>query len=176
MQKTRVHLHFVIQQKTKRTHSPTAVPADENFIVSVARIWPIMRRARLVQVISSIPPDYVVDPFWASQRGERVGEATPRRHRPFSYEFMEAKYWPHRGGRYGKAASQLGYRPNPACTVNCHQLPAAYGDDPPSLRVPRRRSGQPDAPVSVSTKLPPFKVDRIHTSTRPIRLYVYPCT
>jgi len=110
-----------------------------------------------VQVVSSVPPDYVVDPFWVSQRGERVGPATPRRHRPWSYEFMEAKYWPHRGGRYGKATSQLGYRPNPACT-NCHLLPGPYGEDPPSLRVPRRRSAQPDPPITVPSKLPPFKV------------------
>jgi len=93
-----------------------------------------------------------------SQRGERVTPATARRHRPFNFEFMEAKYWPHRGGRYGKATSQLGHRPNPAC-VNCHLLPAPYGEDPPSLRVPRRRSAQPDPPLTISSKLPPYKVN-----------------
>jgi len=113
-----------------------------------------------LQVVSSIPPDYVVDPFWMSQRGERTGPATPRRHRPYNYEFMEAKYWPHRGGRYGKATGQLGHRPNPAC-VNCHFLPGPYGEDPPSLRVPRRRSNQPDPPIHVSSKLPPYKVNTL---------------
>ena len=44
-----------------------------------------------MQVVSSIPPDYVVDSFWMSQRGERVGDATPRRHRPYTYEFCDAK-------------------------------------------------------------------------------------
>jgi len=117
----------------------------------------LMMMMCFAQVVSSVPPDYVVDPFWMSQRGERVGPATTRRHRPFNYEFMEAKYWPHPGGRYGKATSQLGYRPNPACT-DCHFLPAAFGDDPPSLRVPRRRSAQPDPPISISSKLPPYKV------------------
>lgn len=117
-----------------------------------------------MQVVSSIPPDYVVDPFWMSQRGERVGPATPRRHRPFNFEFMEAKYWPHRAGRYGKATSQLGYRPNPAC-LHCHLLPGPYGEDPPSLRVPRRRSAQPDPPITMSTKLPPYKASYYSTKS-----------
>jgi len=111
-------------------------------------------------VVSSIPSDFAVDTSWISQRGERVAPATARRHRPFNYEFMEAKYWPHRGGRYGKAMDQLGHRPNPACR-NCHLLPAAFGEDPPSLRVPRRRSAQPDPPMLVSSKLPHFKVSII---------------
>lgn len=109
------------------------------------------------QVISSIPSDYVVSPFWMSQRGESVSAVPGRRHRPFNYEFMTAKYWPHSASRYGKAASQLGHRPNPAC-VNCHLLPGPYGQDPPALRVPRRRSAQPDPPIIMSSKLPPFKV------------------
>ena len=44
--------------------------------------------------MNSIAPCYVVDPFWMSVRGDRVGEATPRRRRPY-YEFMEAKYYGH---------------------------------------------------------------------------------
>ena len=109
-------------------------------------------------MLSSVPADYVIDPFWVSQRAERISPATARRHRPFNFEFMEAKYWPHRAGRYGKAASQLGYRPNPACTANCGLLPGPYGEDPPSLRVPRRRSAEPEPSIAVSAKLPPYKV------------------
>ena len=108
--------------------------------------------------MNSVPADYVVNPHWMSQRAERVDPPTLRRHRPFNYEFMEAKYWPYRGGRYGKATSQLGHRPNPAC-ANCHLLPAAYGEDPPSLRVPRRRTAEPDPPITMSSKLPPYKVN-----------------
>jgi len=39
-------------------------------------------------------PYCVVDPFWMSLRGDRVGEATPRHGRPY-YEFTEAKYYGH---------------------------------------------------------------------------------
>ena len=39
-------------------------------------------------------PYCVVDPFWMSLRGDRVGEATPRHGRPY-YEFTEAKYYVH---------------------------------------------------------------------------------
>jgi len=79
---------------------------------------------------------------------------------------VAAQYWPHRGGRYGKAASQLGYRPHAACTAHCHFLPGPFGEDPPSLRVPRRRSAQPDPPISISAKLPPYKASRRPTASK----------
>jgi len=39
-------------------------------------------------------PNYVVDPFWMSLYGDRVGEATPRHGRRY-YEFTDAKYYGH---------------------------------------------------------------------------------
>jgi len=47
-----------------------------------------------IQIVNSIAPYNVVDPFWMSLRGDRVGDATPRHRRPY-YEFTEAKYYGH---------------------------------------------------------------------------------
>jgi len=51
----------------------------------IATRWPC------IQIVKIIAPYYVVDPFWMSLRGDRVGEATPRHRRPY----MEAKYYGH---------------------------------------------------------------------------------
>ena len=54
----------------------------------VATPWPC------IQIVNSIVPNYEVDPFWMSLRGDRVGEAAPRHGRRY-YEFTEAKYYGH---------------------------------------------------------------------------------
>ena len=107
----------------------------------VATRWPC------IQIVNSIELYYVVDPFWMSVRGDRVGLGDASTRSTLLRVHGSQVLWTHRGGR---AASQLASfnsldTDNDAC-INCHRLPAAYGED--QLRVPRRRSAQLDRRLS----------------------------